>query len=147
MPSTDSPPASTPYTNGLLPTPLNLIPPKPKLSFSTYPYVPPPSLKYPILLNMITLSYSKHVRNLGLHIDFTLSLDTHIAHMYTSIHYNLQCFRPIRRSIHLPIAVTITSSYILSLFDYCNNLLFNLPAYKLIKPQRLQNAVVRCVHL
>ena len=38
IPITDSPPASTPYTNGLLPTPLNLTPPKPKLSLSTYPY-------------------------------------------------------------------------------------------------------------
>ena len=55
--------------------------------------------------------------------------------MYKSIHY------------HFPIDVTIASSYILPLFDYCNNLLFNLPAYKLIKLQRLQNAVVRCVHL
>ena len=47
MPPTDSPLASTPYTNGLLPTPLNLTPPKPKLSFFTYPYVPPPSLNHP----------------------------------------------------------------------------------------------------
>ena len=82
---TDFPPASTPYTNGLLLTTLNLTPPKPKLSFSTYPYVPQPSPNHPILLNMTTLPYSKHVRNLGLHIDSTLSLDTHITHMHTSI--------------------------------------------------------------
>ena len=143
MSPTDSPPASTPYTNDLLPVPLHLIPPNPKLSFSTYPYIPPP----PILLNMTNLPYYKHVRNLGLHIDSTISLDTHIAHMHKSIHYHLHCFRLIRRSIPFPIAITIASSYILPLFDYCNNILFNLPAYKLIKLQHLQNAVVRCVHL
>ena len=44
-------------------------------------------------------------------------------------------------------AVIIASYYILPLFDYCNNLLFNLPAYKLIKLLRLQNYVVRCIHL
>ena len=93
---------------------------------------------------MTTFSYS--VRNLGLHTDFTLSLDTHIAHMHKSIHYNLNCFRIIRRSIPFPIAVTIASSYILTLFDYVNNILFNLPSYRLIKLQRLQNGVVRCVH-
>ena len=149
MPQTDSPPASTPYSNGLLPTPLHFIPPKPKLSFSTYPYFPQPSLNHPppILLNMTTLPYSKHVRNLGLHIDSAISLDTHITNMHKSIHYHLHCFRLIRRSIPFPIAVTIASSYILTLFDYCNNLLFNLSAYKRIKLQRLQNAVVRCVHL
>ena len=67
--------------------------------------------------------------------------------MHKSIHYHLHCFRLIRRSISFPIAVTIASSYILPLFNYCNNLLFSLPAYKLIKLQRLQNYVVRCIHL
>ena len=67
--------------------------------------------------------------------------------MHKSIHYHLHCLRLIRRSIPLPIAITIASSYIIPLFDYCNSLLFNLPEYKLIKLQRLQNAVVRCVHL
>ena len=66
--------------------------------------------------------------------------------MHKFIHYHLHCLRLIRRSIPLPIAITIASSYII-LFDYCNSLLFNLPDYKLIKLQRLQNAVVRCVHL
>ena len=47
IPPTDSPLASTPYTNGLLPTPLNVTSPKTKLSFSTYPYVPPLSLNHP----------------------------------------------------------------------------------------------------
>ena len=67
--------------------------------------------------------------------------------MHKSIHYHLHCLRLIRRSIPLPIAITIASSYIIPLFDYCNSLLFNLPEYKLIKLQRLQNAVVRCIHL
>ena len=64
--------------------------------------------------------------------------------MHKSIHYHLHCFRLIRRSTP-PIAFTSTS-YILPLFDYCNNLLFYLP-YKLIKLQRLQKSELRCVHL
>ena len=67
--------------------------------------------------------------------------------MHKSIHYHLHCLRLIRRSIPLPIDITIASSYIIPLFDYCNSLLFNLPEYKLFKLQRLQNAIVRCVHL
>ena len=66
--------------------------------------------------------------------------------MHKSIHYHLHCFRLIRHSIPIPIAITI-ASYIIPLFDYCNFLLFNLPDYILIKLQRLQNALVRCVHL
>ena len=67
--------------------------------------------------------------------------------MHKSIHYHLHCLKLIRRSIPLPIAITIASSYISPLFDYCNSLIFNLPTYKLNKLQRLQNAVVRCVFL
>ena len=67
--------------------------------------------------------------------------------MHKSIHYHLHCLRLIRRSIPLHIAITIASSYIIPLFDYCNSLIFNLPEYKLIKLQWLQNAVVLCVYL
>ena len=67
--------------------------------------------------------------------------------MHKSIHYHLHCLRLIRLSIPLPIAITIASSYIIPLYDYCNSLLFNLPEYKLFKLQLLKNAVVRCVHL
>ena len=112
------------------------------LRSSTLPEPPP------ISLDNTTLPYSQHIRNPGFHIDITLSLfDYHLIYMHTSIHYHLHCLRLIRRSIPLSIAITIASSYIIPLFDYCNSLLFNLPDYKLIKLQRLQNAVVHCVHL
>ena len=74
--------------------------------------------------------------------------------MHTLIHYHLHCFHLIRRSITFPNAVTIVSCYsrrryiyIFPLFDYCNNLLFNFPSYKLIKLQRVKHYLVRCVHL
>ena len=93
----------------------------------------------PISLDNITIPYSQHIRNLGFHIDTNLSLDYHLIHMHKSIHYHLHCLHLIRRSIPLPIAITIASFYIIPLFDYCNSILFNLPDYKLIKLQRLQN--------
>ena len=99
------------------------------LRSSTLPEPPP------ISLNNTTLPYSQHIRNLGFHLDTTLSLDYHLMHMHTSIHYHLHCLHLIRRSIPLPIAITIASSYIIPLFDYCNSLLFNLPDYKLNKLQ------------
>ena len=67
--------------------------------------------------------------------------------MHKSIYYHLHCLRLIRRSIPLPIDITIASFYIIPLFDSCYSLLFNLPEYKLFKLQQLQNSVVRCVHL
>ena len=104
------------------------------LRSSTLPEPPP------ISLDNTTLPYSQHFRNLGFHLDTTLSLDYHLIYMHQSIHYHLHCIRLIRLSIPLPIAITIASSYIIPLFDYCNSLLFILQDYKLIKLQRLQNA-------
>ena len=110
MPLNDSPPVSSPYTNGLPPTPYNLTPLKRKLSVSTYHYVPPPSLNHPHLTRQYHTPHSQHVRNLCFHIDTTLSIDYHIIHMHTSIYYHLHCLRLIRHSIHLPIAITIAYS-------------------------------------
>ena len=99
------------------------------LRSSTLPEPPP------ISLDNTSLPYSQHIRNLGFHLDTTLSLDSHLMHMHKYIHYQLHCLCLIRRSIPLPIAITIASSYIIPLFDYCNSLLFNLPDYKLNKLQ------------
>ena len=72
-------------------------------------------------------------------------MDYQISNMHKSIHYHLHSIRSIRNSIILSIAIIISSSYIFPLFDYCNNLLFNIPAYKLNKLQTRQNTVARCV--
>ena len=76
-----------------------------------------------------------------------LSMYYQISDMHKSIHYHLHSLRSICNSIPLSIAIIISSSYILPIlrFDYCNNLLFNIPAYKRNKLQTLQNAVARCV--
>ena len=71
------------------------------LRSSTLPEPPP------ISLDNTSLPYSQHVRNLRFHLDTTLSLDSHLIHMHKSIHYHLHCLRLIRRSIPLPIAITI----------------------------------------
>ena len=66
------------------------------LRSSTLPE-PPPSHS-----DNTSLPYTQHVRNLGFHLDTTLSLDSHLIHMHKSIHYHLHCLRLIRRSIPLP---------------------------------------------
>ena len=54
-------------------------------------------------------------------------MDCSICKMHKSIHYHLHSL------LHKP------------LFNYCNNLLFNIPAYKLNKLQTLKNVVARYV--
>ena len=102
-----------------------------------------------ILLNMTTIPYIiyyKHVRNLDLSIESTLSLDTHIIHMHTSINYHLHCFRLIRRSIPLLIAVTIALSLELPTLppsnNYINLLLQMSSKYILFLPCFLPNTLI-----
>ena len=82
---------------------LKLIPTKTEAIFlhlplrsSTLPEPPP------ISLDNNSLPYSQQFRNLGFHLDTTLSLDSHLIHMHKSIHYHIHCFRLIRRSITPP---------------------------------------------
>ena len=44
--------------------------------------------------------------------------------------------------IHL---VTLIPAFVSSRVDYCNGLLYGLPAYQLDKPQRVQNAAARLI--
>ena len=84
------------------------------------------SLPYPghlITSGLKSIPYKNNVKNLGFHLDSTMSLDFHISQMHKSIHYHLHCFRTIRRSLPLHIDSIIASSYLLPHFDYCNNLL------------------------
>ena len=116
---------------------------KPNPSFSTcFNSLPNPPL---ITSGCIDIPYSNNVRSLGVHFISTFSMISHITNMHKSIHYHLHCLRTFCKSVPLENSIIITSSYILPNFDYCNNLLFNLPIYNINKLQTLQNAVARFV--
>ena len=93
------------------------------------------TLPNPLLITSgcIDIPYSNNVRSLGVHFISTFSMISHITNMHKSIHYHLHCLRTFCKSVPLEISIIIASSYILPNFDYCNNLLFNLPIYKINK--------------
>ena len=97
------------------------------------------------MVNNHNILYSDNVKYLGVYFDSSLSFHRHISNLLRSINFHLHSFRLIRNSISLSVSITLASSFILPLFDYCNILLFFLPGYQIKKLQILQNALVRSI--
>ena len=98
-----------------------------------------------IMVNNHNILYYDNVKYLGVYFDSSLSFHRHISNLLRSINFHLHSFRLIRNSISLSVSITIASSFILQLFDYCNILLFSLPGYQIKKLQILQNALIRSI--
>ena len=97
------------------------------------------------MVNNHNILYSDNVKYLGVYFDSSLSFHRHISNLLRSINFHLHSFRLIRNSISLSVSITLASSFILPLFDYCNILLFSLPGYQITKLQILQSALVRLI--
>ena len=123
------------YSNGLIVIFLNLTLTKPNPSCFIYPFDLTPFQT--ISCNFTKYCYTIRQTCSNSWCTIVLSMDYQISNMHKSIHYHIYSIRSICNSI-LSIAIIISSSYILHLFDYCNNLLFNISAYKLNKLQTLQ---------
>ena len=113
---------------------------------TTFLHLPSPKrpLKLPpfIMVNNHNILYSDNVKYLGFYFSSSLSFHRHISNILRSINVHLHSFLLIHNFISISISITLASSFILPLFDYCNILLFSLPAYKIKKLQILQNALV-----
>ncbi|KAL2091662.1 hypothetical protein ACEWY4_013925 [Coilia grayii] len=112
--------------------------------------VAPPSLSKEvgdILLNVdgCTIRPSKVVRNLGVTMDCTLSLQAHISNTIKSAYFHLKNICRLRPSLSLSVAETLSHAFITSRLDYCNGVLYGLPSKALDQLQRVQNSAARAL--
>ena len=85
------------------------------------------------------------VKNLGTWLDSTLSMNSHVNNTCSNAFYCLYNIRRIRKYLSRRSTETIIHAFVSSRVDYCNSLLYGLPAYQLNKVQRVQNAVARLI--
>ena len=111
---------------------------KPKISQVT------PSLTS-VSISGHNIPFSQSVRNLGVFIDETLSIDVHIKHLCRIVFCQLRRLGKIRPFLSTDAANKLAVSFVLTRLDYCNSLLAGLPANKLNKLQRIQNHAARIV--
>ena len=85
------------------------------------------------------------VRNLGVWLDCNLSMGDHITKTSSVAFYYLYNIRRIRKYLSKECTETLIHAFISSRIDYCNSLLYGLPACQLQKLQRVQNSAARLV--
>ena len=88
---------------------------------------------------------SSTVRNLGAWFDATFSIASHVTKTCGASFYHLQNIRRVRKYLSPDAAETLVHAFITSRVDYCNSLMYGLPAYQIGKVQRVQNAAARLV--
>ena len=85
------------------------------------------------------------VRNLGSWFDRNLDMSSHISKLCASAFYHLHNISRIRRFLSTDTTKALVHAFVTTRVDYCNSLLYGLPASHLNKLQRVLNAAARLV--
>ena len=85
------------------------------------------------------------VRNLGSWFDRNLDMSSHISKQCASAFYHLHNISRIRRFLSTDTTKALVHAFVTSRVDYCNSLLYGLPASHLNKVQRVLNVAARLV--
>ena len=101
-----------------------------------------------------TIPLASSVKNLGVSIDNTLSMQSFVSSTAQSCFYQLRRISSIRKYLTVQATTKLVVCLILSRLDYCNSLLFGVPSSTTQSLQRIQNSAVRlvlkkkkCVHI
>ena len=92
-----------------------------------------------------TISPVTAVKNLGSWFDENMNMGCHINKMCKTLSFHLYNIRRIRKYLSKDSTQTLVHAFITARIDYCNGLLYGLPAAHLNKLQRIQNNAARLV--
>ena len=85
------------------------------------------------------------VRNLGSWFDQTPSMIPHINKICKAVSFHIYNIRGIRKYLNNDAIQTLVHSIVIGRLDYCNSLLYKVPAVQMSKLQRIQNSAARPV--
>ena len=93
------------------------------------------------------ISPTTSVKNLGVTMDRALSMDSHITSVTRTCYMHLRNIGRIRRSLTLDACKTLVpdDGFVTSRMDYCNRVLYGLPAKSMSRLQRIQHTVARII--
>ena len=87
----------------------------------------------------------KSAKNLGTWIHSNLNLKINVNNTCNAAYHHLTNARRIRKYLDAKASKTLIHALVTGRIDYCNNILYGLPARELTKLQRLQNSVARII--
>ena len=102
-----------------------------------------PELQFDI--NSHTIHSKRSLKNLGVQLDYDMSMSSQISQLSKSIYFQLKTIGSVRNYLTKAAAKTLVTTLILSKLDYCNAILSGLPAEKLSKLQVLQNQAAKLI--
>ena len=85
------------------------------------------------------------VKNLGVTLNPTFNMESHVNAICKSVHYHIRNIWKIRKYLDRKSSEAIVHALISSRIDYCNSLLYDIPNYLLQRLQRLQNTSARII--
>ena len=91
------------------------------------------------------VEFSSGAKDLGVHIDNTLSMEKHISAVCRSANYELRRISQIRSYLPQHCLEQLICCFVLSRLDYCNATLAGLPSKSLDKLQKVQNNAARLI--
>ena len=91
------------------------------------------------------IPFRSSVRNLGVHLDQTLSMQQHISSVCRAAYLELRRLASIRPYLTQSATAQLVSSAITSRLDYCNSILAGLPLKQISRLQRVQNNAAKLV--
>ena len=91
------------------------------------------------------IQFSASVRDLGVHLDQSLSMEKHVNAVCKAVFLEIRRISHIRPFLSVATTQKLVSAFVLSRLDYCNSLLSNLPNILLDRLQRAQNHAARLV--
>ena len=92
-----------------------------------------------------SIPFRSSVRNLGVHLDQTLSMQQHISSVCHAAYLELRRIASIRPYLTQSATAQLVSSAITSRLDYCNSILAGLPLKQISRLQRVQNNAAKLV--
>ena len=92
-----------------------------------------------------TIRPTQIVKNLGVHLDSSLTMEKHINMKTKSAHLQIRNIWVIRPYLTEDATRSLVNALVTPKFDYCNGLLAGLPLYLVKKLQRAQNASARLI--
>ena len=84
-------------------------------------------------------------RNLGSWMDTSLTLQEHINKTCRAAYFHIHNIRHIRKFLTKKATETLVHAFVIGRIDYCNSLLYGLPAVHVDMLQRLQNSAARLI--
>ena len=90
-----------------------------------------------IMINGSSILPSKTVRNLGVVLDPSVNLASHVTKLTNTLYFHIRQLRTIRRTLPNDACHALLRALVLSRLDYCNGLLTKAPDY-------LSGSTVRC---